>query len=286
MVDVDYFKWINDTYGHPTGDQALREVARAIVGALRHNDIVGRHGGDEFCAVLPGTGASEAAHNIGAGSPTLDLDLSEQYLVSDCSNSGSCCGGWPAGALDFIRASGIPDEACMAYVDGTGCSCGSTCSSGCTYRTGGACSDRTCSNRCSDWATRLTRIASWGWVQADRTAIRQALVDRGPLVVAMGVGSEFGGHWEGDVYRCTNDSDANHAVVVAGYDDAGQYWIVKNSWGTSWGSQGYFKVGYGECHIEQEVSYMPKRSYATEPGPLARVKASVAKLPPPKKVLK
>ncbi len=62
MIDVDHFKWINDTYGHPTGDRALKEVARAISGALRQNDdIVGRHGGDEFCCVLPGATGAEAA---------------------------------------------------------------------------------------------------------------------------------------------------------------------------------------------------------------------------------
>jgi hypothetical protein len=44
-------------------------------------------------------------------------------------------------------------------------------------------------------------------------------------------------------------------VVLAGYSDAGDYWIVKNSWGSSWNGDGYFKVGYGECFIENEVYY-------------------------------
>jgi diguanylate cyclase (GGDEF)-like protein/putative nucleotidyltransferase with HDIG domain len=60
MIDVDHFKWINDTYGHPAGDQALRELAHVIAGVLRHNDTIGRHGGDEFCVILPGAGAQEA----------------------------------------------------------------------------------------------------------------------------------------------------------------------------------------------------------------------------------
>ncbi len=60
MIDVDHFKWINDTHGHPTGDQALKEVARAIASAVRHNDLVGRQGGDEFCVVLPAAGAADA----------------------------------------------------------------------------------------------------------------------------------------------------------------------------------------------------------------------------------
>jgi len=74
----------------------------------------------------------------------------------------------------------------------------------------------------------------------------------------MGYGSAYGGHWDGDIYRCTKDSGINHGVVIAGYNDAGGYWIVKNSWGTSWpppAGGGYFKVGYGECAIEQYVVY-------------------------------
>jgi len=85
--------------------------------------------------------------------------------------------------------------------------------------------------------------------------MKQSVVDTGPLSVAMGIGSSYGGDWDGDIYRCTNDSGVNHGVIVAGYDDAGGYWIVKNSWGSGWNGDGYFKVGYGECAIENYVSY-------------------------------
>jgi len=74
----------------------------------------------------------------------------------------------------------------------------------------------------------------------------------------MGIGTGYGGYWDGDIYRCTDDSGINHGVIIAGYDDAGDYWIVKNSWGTSWDPRapgGYFKVGYEECAIEQYAVY-------------------------------
>jgi hypothetical protein len=85
--------------------------------------------------------------------------------------------------------------------------------------------------------------------------MKDYLVAGGPLSAVLGVGSAFGGHFDGDIYRCDDDSDSNHGVVIVGYDDAGGYWIVKNSWGTSWGPEGngYFKVGYGECAIESYV---------------------------------
>ena len=67
-----------------------------------------------------------------------------------------------------------------------------------------------------------------------------------------------GGFDGSNIYRCDPDYPPNHGVVIVGYDDAGGYWIVKNSWGTGWpwpGAGGYFKVGYGECVIENYVSY-------------------------------
>ncbi|MFN2472098.1 MAG: GGDEF domain-containing protein [Gaiellaceae bacterium] len=60
-VDVDRFKHINDTYGHPTGDQVLRAIADLLRTSLRESDLIGRTGGDEFAACLvetdPGAGA-------------------------------------------------------------------------------------------------------------------------------------------------------------------------------------------------------------------------------------
>ena len=60
-LDVDHFKRINDTHGHEAGDVVLRRVAETLRGALREGDHLGRTGGEEFVALLPGAGAEAAA---------------------------------------------------------------------------------------------------------------------------------------------------------------------------------------------------------------------------------
>lgn len=54
MVDVDHFKHVNDTYGHPVGDTVLQHVAQTVSHGLRQNDIAGRLGGEEFAILLRG----------------------------------------------------------------------------------------------------------------------------------------------------------------------------------------------------------------------------------------
>ena len=61
MLDLDRFKQVNDTYGHPTGDVILYETARLIDDSAREIDMVGRYGGEEFIAILPGTDEEAAA---------------------------------------------------------------------------------------------------------------------------------------------------------------------------------------------------------------------------------
>lgn len=59
IADIDFFKGINDTYGHQAGDRIIREVARRIQYAARESDCVGRYGGEEFIIVLNNCGASQ-----------------------------------------------------------------------------------------------------------------------------------------------------------------------------------------------------------------------------------
>jgi diguanylate cyclase (GGDEF)-like protein len=60
MLDIDYYKNINDTYGHAVGDEALREIAANLEKNLRESDVLGRYGGDEFSILLPETTLEQA----------------------------------------------------------------------------------------------------------------------------------------------------------------------------------------------------------------------------------
>jgi diguanylate cyclase (GGDEF)-like protein len=60
LLDIDHFKTINDRHGHPGGDEALRQVARLLVGRVRSGDLVARLGGDEFAILLPDTDLGRA----------------------------------------------------------------------------------------------------------------------------------------------------------------------------------------------------------------------------------
>ncbi|OGP89486.1 MAG: hypothetical protein A2156_11105 [Deltaproteobacteria bacterium RBG_16_48_10] len=88
FIDLDHMKWINDTYGHQEGDQALREVAAILRETFRESDIMARMGGDEFVVLtIEGNGESEdllatrlqeniACHNNGTGNRDFKLSMS------------------------------------------------------------------------------------------------------------------------------------------------------------------------------------------------------------------
>jgi diguanylate cyclase (GGDEF)-like protein len=61
LLDLDHFKKINDTHGHPTGDKVLQEAARVLRESIRNCDYIGRYGGEEFMIVLPDTTTEGAA---------------------------------------------------------------------------------------------------------------------------------------------------------------------------------------------------------------------------------
>ena len=174
-------------------------------------------------------GAMEARWNIQNGDATLDIDLSEQWLV-DCHHDGAvgCGGGAPEQALDFITAHGVPSEACDPFL-GHNDACSDTCDGGATpqlYRIG-------------------ARRNFFGTKQEVQAWTRDVLVHDGPVPRSMG-GIYY---WNPSTFVCDNLA-GDHYVVVVGYDHDAGVWIARNSWGASWNGNGYLKIAYGACGMD------------------------------------
>jgi diguanylate cyclase (GGDEF)-like protein len=103
-IDIDYFKKINDNFGHAVGDRVLVDIAQMIAKALRASDHVARFGGEEFVVLLPATGLDRGLHIAERIQATLKTVRPEvpPYTVS----IGVACQTRPQEALDslLIRA--------------------------------------------------------------------------------------------------------------------------------------------------------------------------------------
>jgi len=188
------------------------------------------------CVAFAAVGATEAQFKIAGSAPSWNLDLSEQHLLS-C-GGGSCAGWYIGDALDRLKNYGTPDAACypnLSANDGH---------------------DHPCSAGCTDWQSRAYRLSDWGWVRNDPQDIEAAL-QSGPLVAGFTVYADFG-RYKAGVYHWDHVSQVagGHAVAIVGYDSNQQYWIVKNSWGSNWGENGYFRIGWGEARIEDSVAWI------------------------------
>lgn len=191
------------------------------------------------CWDFAAMGALESVIKIEENSFTFNPDLSEQYLLSCPPNSGGCSGWSAYYAYDYILKNGgaIPED-CFPY----------------------RASDAIpCSSKCSDWQDKLVPITNFGIKYSpSRDYMKYALIEYGPMVVCMAVYDDFFSY-RGGIYEHPGNEpvdDINHEVVLVGYNDNPGYWICKNSWGTNWGENGFFKIAYGDCQIEYYIIYV------------------------------
>jgi diguanylate cyclase (GGDEF)-like protein len=108
IFDIDHFKLVNDTYGHPVGDRILQMVARRIKDELRGVDILARYGGEEFAVILPGTPSSSLAgvgERLRQGIAMRPFTLDEKTISITVSTGGAT---FPDDASDAHR---LVDEA-------------------------------------------------------------------------------------------------------------------------------------------------------------------------------
>lgn len=113
MVDLDYFREINEAYGHQAGDRVIIEAVSVFRKHLRRNDIIARYGGDEFTFILPETAAEEArqiAENICR--EMKDLALLKEYggsITQITTSQGIAC--FPEHARDPASLHALADQA-------------------------------------------------------------------------------------------------------------------------------------------------------------------------------
>ena len=202
----------------------------------------------------------EAMFNIKNNNPNLDLNLAEQYMVS-CGSEDNYrmygCGGavlvrpfWESG-LNYVDWTGFFDaipETCFPY----------------------SASDESCNNKCNNYYRQKVQVLKTGWIDTswnNHDNIKNALNQKGPLVTRMLVFNDFHSYDPDDfpngVYIADpqGESPGGHAIAMVGYDDDLGCWICKNSWGSSWGDNGYFKIAYDECEIDMDVMYIEVDDY-------------------------
>jgi predicted secreted protein len=231
-----------DFGGRGEGEEPEQQVSLSSVQALPSAyNWCGTHGG---CPSIRDQGACGSCWAFGTVGPLEAwikygdgieaIDLSEQYLVSCNGNGWGCSGGWWAHSYHIepgaVLESGFP------YVA----------------------SDVPCGGPYDHPYV----ISSWhyvgnGYSVPSVAAIKQAIYDHGPLAAAICVGSAFD-NYSGGVFKTneTCDGEVNHAIVLVGWDDSQQVWILRNSWSSDWGEDGYMRIRYGTSNVGYSANYV------------------------------
>jgi C1A family cysteine protease len=172
------------------------------------------------CWAFAMTGGLES-NAILSGAASADVSYSEQVLIS-CGGVGSCDGG----TLDasFLQTTGLPPTSYYPYTGTNG----------------------SCSSAGAGWQNATYKIGDWGSVTQDVSSIKAALAKYGPLPTAFMVYAGFMNYKSGVYSYVKGKKLGGHAVLLVGYNDDEQYFIVKNSWGKGWGEDGFFRISYSE----------------------------------------
>merc|ERR1712168_663363 len=153
------------------------------------------------------------------------VDAAEQQLVSCDTWSSGCNGGFPGMSYNYISGNGdngIDTQASYPYT-----------------ATDSACDEQKTSDN-QDVAATCTGYQSIG---STESALQEAVGNEGPVSICLAASADCFHHYSGGILD--DDScghSVNHAVAAVGYDVAQNYWIVRNSWGTSWGEAGYVRI--------------------------------------------
>ena len=211
------------------------------------------------CWSYSAMGAYEASYKRVNGAVA---DASEQYVVN-CSGGGDC---GPAGGLAWLVFDWMVDNNKNVATDASLPDAGAV----------GACPGGTPATQyyATDWGVvdpsgDVTKIASVA-------SIKEAICKYGPVAASVNVTDAFQDYTNGvfnEVPSNYASPSSNHAIVIVGWDDAKNAWLMKNSWGTDWGENGYMWIDYGSNNIGRRASWVIARKA------IKRVIAPVKTLP-------
>ncbi|MCK4765559.1 MAG: hypothetical protein KAW12_25380 [Candidatus Aminicenantes bacterium] len=157
----------------------------------------------------------------------ITTDLSEQWLVSCNTDGWGCNGGWFANP--YMLSPGAVLESCYPYT-----ATDSSCVSGCPY---------------------VYQASASGDTGDGISDIKAGIQAYGATSVAVYVNNAFQAY-TGGVFNGCETKSCNHAVLLCGYDDALGAWLMKNSWGTGWGENGFMWIQYGCSNIGYGSNYL------------------------------
>ena len=205
------------------------------------------------CWAFGAVGALEAGIDAYYNNPNLNVDLSEQDLVS-CYLPYGCCGGSISEIEtlfgNYFQNTGIANETCFLYE-----ACDATNPPPCYLND---CSyEVPCSNKCANWQDGAWKTLSYTESELTIDALKTTLIENGPIEVGMEVYQDFFSYENGIYHHVIGNSVGYHAVLVVGFGvyDGMDYWIVKNSWNNWWGEDGYFRILVGDCLIDSWFAY-------------------------------
>jgi cathepsin B len=170
----------------------------------------------------------------------VNVVMSPQDMVSCDYGALGCQGGYVDQSWSYIQSYGIVADSCLPYTSGTG-------NRGyCPFYYGKSCVYGT---------YKKYRVSSYQQYYTIASA-KEAIYNEGPIEAVFDLYDD-GYSYRGGVYRrASNTLIGPHAVKLVGWgvDSYGyEYWIIANSWNTNWGEQGYMKIAFGECGIENTL---------------------------------
>jgi inhibitor of cysteine peptidase len=198
------------------------------------------------CWDFSGTGIIEIAFNkAGIGGGPSTFILSEEYTLS-CYRNGGCNGDDNTTVLDWAKSHGLP----LTKDYG-----GYTASvAKCHYKP----------------SMQLYKLDDWGFADANGGSgvtptndIKAAIMQYGAVGCAIAADDAFMNHPAGSVFAGSGSKNIDHDVILVGWDNTTNSWILRNSWGSGWCENGYVRIAYGANLVGTESVWSVKFAGAT-----------------------